>query len=439
MLATRRRARSRLGALTLGVALLGAPLALGAAPATAGTTIPSIPQTNPVDTTPRVVDGGGEDEAGVRELRQVGSTMYAGGEFQRVQNASRTTTYTRTNLFSFNATTGAVSSFAPAVNGAVYAMEATADGRYLYVGGDFRNFAGTTVNRLVKVDLTTGRIDTRFRFPVSNARVSDLQLVGSRLFVSGTFPGGLVAVNPDTGARTTYFNGVQTAGAEERWSNRVYRFSVNPAATRMVILGSFQTVAGQPRQQAAMLTLGDTSATLSQWYSDRFNAGCFASLEWYTRDVDWTPDGSSFAIATTGGGFPGDPVRLCDTVSLWQANDAPRQQPLWINYSGGDTFHSVAVTNRAVFASGHFRWLDNPLGRDTMGAGAVVRQGIGAMDLTTGRATSWNPGKGLEGGLGGFDLYFTSRGLWIGHFERGLGRSATGAREIHEGLGLFPF
>ncbi len=439
MLATRRRARSRFGALTLGVALLSAPMALGAAPATAGTTIPSIPQTNPVDTTPRVVDGGGEDEAGVRELRQVGSTMYAGGEFQRVQSATRATTYTRTNLFSFNATTGAVSSFAPAVNGAVYAMEATADGRYLFVGGDFRSFAGTTVNRLVKVDLNTGRIDTRFRFPVSNARVSDLQIVGDRLFVSGTFPGGLVAVDPNTGARTSYFNGVQTAGAESRWSNRVYRFSVNPAATRMVILGSFQTVAGQPRQQAAMLTLGGTSATLSAWYSDRFNAGCFASLEWYTRDVDWTPDGSSFAIATTGGGFPGDPVRLCDTVSLWQANDAPRQQPLWINYSGGDTFHSVAVTNRAVFASGHFRWLDNPLGRDTMGAGAVVRQGIGAMDLTTGRATSWNPGKGLEGGLGGFDLYFTSRGLWIGHFERGLGRSATGAREIHEGLGLFPF
>jgi hypothetical protein len=97
----------------------------------------------------------------------------------------------------------------------------------------------------------------------------------------------------------------------------------------------------------------------------------------------------------------------------------------------------VAVTNLAVFAGGHFRWLNNPLGKDTKGPGAVDRLGLGAVSPTTGRALAWNPTKSVEGGLGAFDLYFTRRGLWVGHFERYLGTGPHG-RELHEGLGLLP-
>ena len=81
-------------------------------------------------------------------------------------------------------------------------MEPSADGRHLYIGGEFRTFDGVRVNRLVKYDLVNERVDTSFVFPVSNLRVSDLQLVGGRLFVSGTFAGGLAAVDPTSGART---------------------------------------------------------------------------------------------------------------------------------------------------------------------------------------------------------------------------------------------
>jgi hypothetical protein len=148
--------------------------------------------------------------------------------------------------------------------------------------------------------------------------------------------------------------------------------------------------------------------------------------------VDFAPDGSYFVVATSGAGFP-NTLKLCDTVSRWETVDSPGRQPTWINYSGGDTFHSVTATNLAIFASGHFRWLDNPLGRDTKGTGAVDRRGIGAMDTVTGKALDWNPGKGIEGGLGGYDLFFNSQGLWVGSHERLL------ANEVHEGLGLLPF
>jgi len=426
------RTRTALIAL-LAVAAAVASLLVAQGPARAGTQIPRMPQLNAANDTPRVVDDAVVGQAGVRELRQVGTTMYAGGEFNSVQNAARTSTYTRRNIFSFNASTGAVSSWAPAADGAVLAIEPSADGRYLYIGGEFRTFAGVSVNRLVKYDLSQQRVDTTFRSPVTNTRVSDLQLVGGRLFVAGTFPGGMVALDPTTGARTTYLDAVQATGAESGYTTRVYRFSVNPAGNRMVVIGSFTAIGGTARQQAAMVRLG-TTATLSPWSSTRWDLDCISSLQWYTRDVDWSPDGSYFAIVTTGAGAPGT-QKLCDTITRWNPVEAANQQPVWINYSGGDTFHSVVVTNLAVIASGHFRWLDNPLGRDTKGAGAVDRLGIGAVDPVTGKATSWNPGKSVEEGLGGYDLYFTSRGLWVAHFERYLGTP----RELHEGVGLLPY
>lgn len=416
------------GALLLGASSVGAH---------AGTVIPRLPGTNAVDTTPRVVDDAVVAEAGVREFQQVGSTMYAGGDFRSVQNATRTSTYTRYNIFSFDSATGAVTSWAPVTNGTVYAMEASADGRWLYIAGDFYTFDGQSVNHVVKYDLLNSRVDTSFRFPVSTKRVSDLQLVGGRLFASGTFPGGIVAVDPVNGARTNYFDQTQAAGAESGYTTRIYRFSVNPDATKMVVIGSFTSIGGQARQQAAIINLGAT-ASVSPWYSTRWDEDCASSLQWYTRDVDWAPDGQNFAIVTTGAGFPGT-VKLCDTVSWWRAVDLGAQQPVWINYSGGDTFHSVVVTDQAVIASGHFRWLDNPLGRDFKGAGAVDRVGIGAIDPVSGKALAWNPGKSIEGGRGGFDLYITSRGLWVGHFEKYLGKGTDGARELHEGLGLLPF
>ena len=174
----------------------GAVLALGstlvATPADAGVTIPSLPRTTAATFTPRVIDDAVQSNAGVYELRQIGSTMYAGGRFNTVQNAARTLSYTRTNLFAFNAGTGVISTtFHPSINGSVWAMEPSADGRYLYIGGDFNSFNGTTVKRLVKLDLQTNQIDTTFRSTTNVARISDLQLVNGRLFASGTFPGGI--------------------------------------------------------------------------------------------------------------------------------------------------------------------------------------------------------------------------------------------------------
>ncbi len=432
-------ARARNSVAAAAAATLVGAAVVAASPASAGPVIPGLPQQRAAGYTPRVVDDAVLANAGVREFHRIGSTMYAGGAINSVQNENRSVTSVRRNLVAFDPATGALRGFAPQLDGQVYALESTPDGRYLYVAGDFRNADGVRVKKLVRYDVRSGTLDPGFVFRITNNRISDLQLVGDKLFVAGVFPGAIVAVDPSTGAKLPYFDGVQATGQEDGWSTRIYRFAIDPARSRMVVIGAFQAIGGQPRQQAAMVNLGPSSATLSPWYSTRWDESCASSLQWYSRDVDWSPDGSRFVIVTTGAGFPGTP-KLCDTASAWAPVDAPQQQPLWVQYSGGDTFHSATWTDKGVFVGGHFRWLDNPSGRDFKGPGAVDRKGIGALDPLTGKALAWNPGKGIEGGNGAFDLFPDEYGLWVGHFEKRLGTAPSGTfYELHEGLGLLPY
>ena len=139
------------------------------------------------------------------------------------------------------------------------------------------------------------------------------------------------------------------------------------------------------------------------------------------RDVDFSPDGSYFAFVSTGfipqaGGVGRD---LCDAAARFETASPARPAPTWINYTGGDTLHSVAATDVAVYVQGHQRWLDNPQGANAAGPGAVSRPGIGAINPATGLALPWNPTK--DRGVGGKDLYVTSQGLWVGSDTNRIG------------------
>jgi hypothetical protein len=144
------------------------------------------------------------------------------------------------------------------------------------------------------------------------------------------------------------------------------------------------------------------------------NACAAASLAAYLRDVDFSPDGSYFVVAATGyiprsGGVGRD---ICDAAARFETNIANPTRPTWINYTGGDTLHSVAAVGSAVYVGGHQRWLDNPLGNNSAGAGSVPREGIGAIDSVTGKALPWNPGK--TRGVGTKVIYATPTGVWFG-------------------------
>ena len=108
--------------------------------------------------------------------------------------------------------------------------------------------------------------------------------------------------------------------------------------------------------------------------------------------MDFSPDGSYFVIVSTGG--PNGTNGICDAAARFEtANVSSTVEPTWINWTGGDSLWSVAVTGAAVYVGGHQRWLDNPFGLDSAGPGAVSRPGIGAID-----PVNW-PGTRLESHL----------------------------------------
>lgn len=424
-------AAGRIGLLCC-VGSMAAGLLAGFGPtAAAPVAHPTTVSANPADFTPQIVDGGGS--AAVYALAQRGRTLYAGGDFPEVADAQRQTFHSRSNVVSFDATDGTIRRFAPRIDGAVWALQPA--GRSLYVGGEFTRVNGMSRRGIVKLDAITGAVDPAFDAHLVG-NVTEIRMVRSRLLVGGSFPRGLVALNPATGAATDYIHArISGSVSGEAGRTRVYRFAVNPAGTRLVAVGNFATVAGRPRARAFMLNLGRTDTRLNRWYYAPLRHMCRAQDKPdYLRDVDFSPDGRYFVLVSTGflpqpGGVGRD---ICDAAARFETRIRDPRRPTWVNYTGGDTLHSVAVTGAAVYAQGHNRRFDSPL--YTRGArltsASVSRAGIAALQPATGRALSWNPGK--TRGVGGRDFLVTSAGLWVGsdgsHF----------AGELHNNIAFCP-
>ena len=129
-------------------------------------------------------------------------------------------------------------------------------------------------------------------------------MVDGRILVGGTFSRKLVSLNSTTGQRTRYIGArIQGSVAGERDPTEVFRFAVNRRGTRLVAVGNFATVGGEPRKRAFMLELGTRRASLDAWYYDPLRRRCAsrdASKQAYLEDVDFAPSGRWFAVVATG-------------------------------------------------------------------------------------------------------------------------------------------
>ena len=64
--------------------------------------------------------------------------------------------------------------------------------------------------------------------------------------------------------------------------------------------------------------------------------------------------------------------------------------PSWMNYTGQDSYYSVAIAGNVVYAGGHNRWVDNYCGVNRLcGANAEIVNGLSALDADTGIGLAW--------------------------------------------------
>lgn len=395
---------------------------------------------------------------------QIGNTMFAVGSFNSATPVDCSThvagpAVSRSNVMSFDVTSGALTSFAPQLNGEVWKVLPSATQSLVYLCGSFTTADGVARRGLAKYSVGTGTLDPTFD-PQLDGSCSDLEFVAGRLVVMGSFKkvgstarSAIAYINQSSGATDAgsgYF-GNATIGANTQGATRIYRGFANPAGTALVVIGNFGSVGGQKRHQIAMLGIGPTAATVSAWYNTAFDFVCLTGTTAYDswlRDIAWSPDGAYFVVASTGSPHA---ARFCDSILRFEyAPTNTNQAPTWHMYTDGDTIHSVVVTTNAVYYAGHMRYIDvtgpiyplqaipvgspcdpnNPSmgtsGSDANGgrpfyygyncptSSATYRPGIGALDPATGNALSWNPGRTRNEGAKSLYVSSNPPGLWVG-------------------------
>ena len=418
--------RRPLAAAAAGLAAVLAMNVAAAAPAAADLAHPRPVSANPVDFTPHVLDGT------VWDVALVGPrTVVVAGDFSEVSDSTGKTFYDRRNLFAYDLHTGAVLPFRSDTDGAVYSVAGSPDGSAVYAGGAFKKVNGAAQRGLARIALGTGVRDAAFTGQLNWGDARELVVSGGWLYAGGSFSaiGGLprtalARVNLATGAADPAFDAKIAAPGLTR--ARVEDFAISPNGTRLVAIGAIQQAGGQRRTQIAMFDL--TTGALAPWNTDAYTGRCRVGFETYMRGVDFAPDGSWFAVVTTG--RASGPKRMCDTVARFPTAGAAGQQPAWVNHTGGDSLYTVSVTGPAVYVGGHQRWMNNPYGSENAGKGAVSRKGIAAVDPVTGLATPWDPTR-LRG-VGVRAMLATPAGLIVGSDTEQLGR------EYHGRLGMFP-
>jgi hypothetical protein len=399
----------------------------------------------------------------VRQLVPCGNMMYAVGTFTQVKRWS--TVYTRTNAFSFNATTGVISSWDPEVTGdVVNSIALSPDCSTAYLGGKFTAIGSTSVKNIAAVSTTTGQVLSTFAHSASG-QVAALLMTGGHLLVGGFFTGingsarsYLASLNPSTGRDDGYVNlaisgtyQYTDASGTSTGTNptRVWNFSLSPNGTRLLAMGDFTSVGGQHRQQIFMLDLGATSATVDPWYSAEFDQYCMPNTPFWLQDASWSPDGSTVYIAATGwkpatgpAFYKSNPrAGLCDSAAAFPSTSSSTLSHLWVNYTGCDSLYATAADASTVYVAGHERYANNPLGCDYAGQGAVNAPGLGGLSPASGSAT-WAPGR--DRGEGADDLVVTSAGLWIAsdnaYGSNVCGTTADGSPGYgHAGICFLPY
>ena len=227
-----------LTALPLALGALVAPTAAPPAAAAQGQVNLASPQALPT----AQIDGVVQDQA------VVGNTVYVVGEFKNARPAGAAAGENespRYNAMAFDITTGALLDWAPKVNGKISAVEASADGSTIYLGGNFTSVNDETAYRVAAVDAAGKRKPLAAS---ANGSVMDLELSpdGSTLYMSGSF----TQINSSARQRVAALNlgSQQLTNFAPKIDNYYVRSIVEAVdGSAVAIGGAFESVGGSDK------------------------------------------------------------------------------------------------------------------------------------------------------------------------------------------------
>jgi trimeric autotransporter adhesin len=295
------------------------------------------------------------------------SLVFAGGDFTTVNAVPRA------RLAALNATTGVLDpGFKADTDGTVRAIATTADGSAVYAGGLFKKVNGTTRTRLVKLNGTTGALDSTWH-PAASGEVKTVALSGGRVYIGGLFTQLVGSTRNRAGAVDA------TTGALSSWnpnlSSAVYDLTASNDGSLVYLAGTFSTVGGVSRSRIAAVN-ASSGALLTSWKP---------VAKQPLRRVAVSADGSKVFVTVAGkAALGGNRVIAYDTTAgatKWQA------------LADGDVV-ALAVDGSTVYAGGHF---DN-----ISGTTPTVCHHLMGLDAATGTLTGFCPA--VFGSAGVWDL-----------------------------------
>jgi len=276
----------------------------------------------------------------------VGDTVYAGGNFGHARpagSASGVNTVVRTDAMAYTLSTGAMTSWAPVLNGQVLAVAVSPDHSRVYLGGQFSSASGATHNRIAAYSTSTGAIISTFA-PALNATVYALTVTNSTVYVGGSF----TSANGQTRTRLAAFSA--SNGALTTWAptadQTVEAMVLTPDGTEVIVGGHFQLINSTAVVGLAALTA--TTGTNVAWAASKIikDAGPDSAI------TSLTTDGT--AIYGTGYKFQGNIGNLEGAFSA-----SPNSGALnWVEDCHGDTYGAFS-TGSVVYSVSHSHFCGN--------------------------------------------------------------------------------
>jgi hypothetical protein len=276
----------------------------------------------------------------VNALAVSSGVVYAGGAFTSVKPPSGQSgsTATRTYLAAFSASTGAVTSFDPTLNGAVSAVALSPSGTTLYVGGAFTTVNGSTRNHFAAFTISSGAL-TSWNPNAGSGRGYSIDPTSSGVYIGGTFTtvGGtshpyLAEVSTTTGAPMTAF----AASAD----NEVAAIAYVSGGNRLLVAGNFNTLSG-----TADHGLGSVDPTTGAYQA--FGA---ASSE-LPNTATCTSDGTDILLSGSVAYVSGDGIQPGCFDGDFAANLSDGSI-VWNNPCEGSTT-SLAMINGVLYKGSH--------------------------------------------------------------------------------------
>ncbi len=349
----------------------------------------------------------------VYAIAQTATAIYVGGQFVNYQGE------TATFLAKMDPVTCAIDKkfTAPsAFDGHVRALAVHSTG--LFVGGQFTKYRGVAgaANYIAKLDLATGELDTKFNPPATNGfndKVDALVVAGGSVYVAGHFDryrGGftnrIAKIDLMTGVLDTTFHPVASTG----FNGPSYALAAN--ATHLFVGGAFTTYRDAPANHIAKLDLG--TGALDATFSPATGNGFDGNVHALALDGTHVYAGGAFT-AYRGTASAARIAKL----GLGNGNIDTTFSPAGATPNGFDgAVDAIALTATDVYAGGSFtgyRGVPDSAHR------------LAKLDLKTGALdSSFKPAGSTANGVGGFmggagansvfvtALVWSGKTLWLG-------------------------